>query len=63
MSEFQGHTCVICGAPATHCMAPTVEERDDAGELRQGQEQVVRRYYCERHRPHIHGEPLEDRLG
>jgi hypothetical protein len=56
--------CAVCGKPAVHFTVQAYEHRDSLGEFSHGpRDEFGKRYYCKEHVPHIHGEPLEDRLG
>ena len=61
MSEL--HPCAICGTPTARYIVETVELQDDTGEIHaEPARELVKRYYCELHRPRLHSEPLEDRI-
>jgi hypothetical protein len=64
MTDFTHHSCVICGAPATHYTAQEDLQLDGAtGEVvNDAKAKPAGRYYCNEHVPRLQVEPLEDRL-
>lgn len=64
MSRSTVHFCSVCGVPVTSFTVQDGVHRDeDTGELiNDARGELGRRYYCKEHMPHLHAEPLEDRI-